>query len=120
MVAEHCLRSLGSRDRGFESHSGHECLVVVYVCAFFCVYVQVEALQRADHPSEESYRLSLIKKLRKLSPVLQKRERAPKCGINEKKIYVGALNSSVTLDFKQIVKTGDGVAYFFIRSFHSS
>jgi hypothetical protein len=53
------------------------------VCAFFCVYVQVEALRRADHPSKESYRLSLIKKLRKLSPVLQKRDQAPKCGSNE-------------------------------------
>jgi hypothetical protein len=55
----------------------------VYVCAFFCVCVQVEALQRADHPSKESYWLSLIKKLRKLSSMLQKREKAPKCGSNE-------------------------------------
>jgi hypothetical protein len=46
----------------------------VCVCAFFCVCVQVEALRRADHPSKESYRLFLIKKLRKLSPMLQKRE----------------------------------------------
>jgi hypothetical protein len=38
---------------------------------------------RADHPSKESYRLSLIKKLRKLSPKLQKREQAPKCRIKE-------------------------------------
>jgi hypothetical protein len=30
------------------------------------------ALRRADHQSKESYRLSLIKKLRKLSPMLQK------------------------------------------------
>jgi hypothetical protein len=29
--------SLGSRDRGFESDSGHECLMCV--CAFFCVCV---------------------------------------------------------------------------------
>jgi hypothetical protein len=57
--------------------------VFVYVCAFFCIYVQVEALRRADHPSKESYRLSLIKKLKKLSPMLQKREQAPKCGSNE-------------------------------------
>jgi hypothetical protein len=78
----YCLRSLGSRDREFESHSGHGCLVFVYVCTFFCVCVQVEALRRADHPSKESYRL-LIKKLRKLSPMLQKREQAPKCGSNE-------------------------------------
>jgi hypothetical protein len=55
----------------------------VYVYAFFCVCVQVEALRRADHPSKESYRLSLIKKLRKLRPVLQKREQAPKCGSNK-------------------------------------
>jgi hypothetical protein len=53
------------------------------MCAFFCVCVQVEALRRADHPSKESYQLSLIKKLRKLSPMLQKREQAPKCGSNE-------------------------------------
>jgi hypothetical protein len=58
-------------------------LVFVYVCAFFCVCVQVEALGRADHPSKESYRLSLIKKLRKLSPILQKREQATKRGSNE-------------------------------------
>jgi hypothetical protein len=37
-----------------------------------CVCVQVEVLRRADHPSKESYRLSLSKKLRKLSPLLQK------------------------------------------------
>jgi hypothetical protein len=41
----HCLCSLGSRDHGFESHSGHGCLVFVCMCAFFCVYVQVEALR---------------------------------------------------------------------------
>jgi hypothetical protein len=40
----HCLRSLGSRDLGFESHPGHGCLVFVYVCAFFCVCAQVEGL----------------------------------------------------------------------------
>jgi hypothetical protein len=58
--ALHCLRLLGSRNLGFESHSGHECLVFMYVCAFLCVCVQVEALRRADHPSKESYRLSKI------------------------------------------------------------
>jgi hypothetical protein len=31
---------------------------VCVVCAFICVCVQVEALQRADHPSKEFYRLS--------------------------------------------------------------
>jgi hypothetical protein len=52
----HCLRSLGSRDRGFQSHSGHGCLVFV----FFCVYIQVAALRRADHPPQGSYGLSKI------------------------------------------------------------
>jgi hypothetical protein len=33
---------------------------VCVVCAFFSVCVQVEALQRADHPSKESYQLSYI------------------------------------------------------------
>jgi hypothetical protein len=78
-----CLCSLGHWDCGFESHSWHGCLVSVYVCAFFCVCVQLEALRRADHPSKESYRLSLIKKLRKLSPIFQKREQAHKCGSNK-------------------------------------
>jgi hypothetical protein len=86
----YCLRSLGSRDSGFESHSGHGYLVFVYVCR---VCVQVEALRRADHPSKESYQLFLIKKLRKLSPMLQKREQTPKCGSNEgKKILCYHLN----------------------------
>jgi hypothetical protein len=40
-------------------------------------------VRRADHPSKESYLLSLMKKLRKLSPVLQKREQTPKRGSNE-------------------------------------
>jgi hypothetical protein len=34
------------------------------MCVRFSVCVQVEALRRADHPSKEFYRLSLIKKLR--------------------------------------------------------
>jgi chemotaxis response regulator CheB len=65
----------------------------VYVCAFFCVYVQAEALRRADHPSKESYRLSLIKKLRKLSSMLQKREQAPKCGNNEEEKHLKPFHS---------------------------
>jgi hypothetical protein len=39
------LRSLGGRDRGFESHSGHGCLVFVNVYVFFCVSEQVETLR---------------------------------------------------------------------------
>jgi hypothetical protein len=68
----------------------------VYVCAFFCVCVQVEALRRADHPSKESYRLSLNKKLRKLSHMLQMLEQAPKCGSNEEEKDIF---SSVTQNF---------------------
>jgi hypothetical protein len=34
--------------------------VFVWVCAFFCVCVQVEALRRADHPPKESYRMYKI------------------------------------------------------------
>jgi hypothetical protein len=32
----------------------------VYVCAFFCVCVHVEALRRADHPPKESCQPSKI------------------------------------------------------------
>jgi hypothetical protein len=53
-------KEAGSRDRRFESHSGHGRLVFVCVRAFFCVCVQVEALRRADHPFKESCRLSEI------------------------------------------------------------
>jgi hypothetical protein len=63
--------------------------VCVYVCVFFCVCVQVEALRWANHPFKESYRLSFIKKLRKLSPKLQKREQAPTCGSNEEEKKYG-------------------------------
>jgi hypothetical protein len=34
--------------------------VIVGVCAFFCVCVQVEALRRADQPPKESYRMFKI------------------------------------------------------------
>jgi hypothetical protein len=44
----HWLRSLGNRDRGIESYSGHGCLVLVCVCVrFFCICVQV------DRPCDE-------------------------------------------------------------------
>jgi hypothetical protein len=46
--------------------------------------------------------MSLIKKLRKLSPILQKREQAPKCGSNEeggKSIYVLSMSSGITSDY---------------------
>ena len=33
----HSLHSIGSRDRGFESHSEHGCLVIVFVCVCVCV-----------------------------------------------------------------------------------
>jgi hypothetical protein len=34
------LRSLRSRDHGFGSHSGYECLVFVYVCVFLCLCIR--------------------------------------------------------------------------------
>jgi hypothetical protein len=36
-AAMHCLSLLGNRDSGFESHSGHGCLVLVYMCVFLCL-----------------------------------------------------------------------------------
>jgi hypothetical protein len=53
-----CLRSLGSRDRGFESHLGHGysvCGCVYSVFVLSCIYI--EALGRADHSSKGSYQL---------------------------------------------------------------
>jgi hypothetical protein len=49
VLGMNCLRSLERWDRGFESNG---CL---YCVRLFCV--QVEALQRADPPSKESYQL---------------------------------------------------------------
>jgi hypothetical protein len=51
------------------------------VCAFFCVCV---VLLRADHPSKESYRLWMIKKLRN-QPYAPKVEQAPKWRAKRKK-----------------------------------
>jgi hypothetical protein len=59
--------------------------VCVCVCVFFCVCVQVEALRWANHPSKESYRVSLIKKLRKLSSMLQNGSKLPRVGATRKK-----------------------------------
>jgi hypothetical protein len=50
--------SLGGRDCGFESSPGHWCLMCVRV--FLCLCCPVF---RSDHPSKESYRLWIIKKL---------------------------------------------------------
>jgi hypothetical protein len=33
----YCLRSVGGRDHGFESHSGHGCLMCVCVCVVLCL-----------------------------------------------------------------------------------
>jgi hypothetical protein len=52
------------------------------VCAFFCVCVVLcLGLRRADHPSKESYRLWMLKKLRN-QPYAPKWEQK-----NKKKIY---------------------------------
>jgi hypothetical protein len=51
---------------GSNCTQGHGCLVREHVCVcacartFFCVCIQVEALQRADHLPKESYRLYKI------------------------------------------------------------
>jgi hypothetical protein len=47
------LHSLERWDRGFESRSRHGCLFVFILCL-----LSVAALQRADHSSNESYRMS--------------------------------------------------------------
>jgi hypothetical protein len=73
-----------------------------YVCVFFCVCVQVEALRRANHPSKESYRLSLIKKLKKLSSVLQSGSKLPRVGATRKeKTYTNFRLRSVDCSSKQ-------------------
>jgi hypothetical protein len=54
----YCLRTLGSRDRVFESNTKHGCLVCVCVYSVFvfsCVWVA--ALRCADHSSKEFYTL---------------------------------------------------------------
>jgi hypothetical protein len=58
----YCLRSLGSRDRGFESHSRHGCLVCVCVYVVLCLGRGDKLITRPksptvyknDHKSEKS------------------------------------------------------------------
>jgi hypothetical protein len=50
-----CLHPLEHWNRGFESHSRHECLFAFILFVFFRVYVA--ALRRADPLSRESYQL---------------------------------------------------------------
>jgi hypothetical protein len=59
--------------------------VFVYVCAFSCVYVQVKALRRADHPSKESYRLSLNKKQENSALCSKSGSKLPSVGATRKK-----------------------------------
>jgi hypothetical protein len=46
----------GRSEAGIVGSNSTQCMDVWCVCvgAFFCVYVQVEALRRADHPPRES------------------------------------------------------------------
>jgi hypothetical protein len=65
-----CLHPFGCCDPGFESHLGQGCLVCLHVYSVFvlsCIYV--EALGRADHSSNESYRLYIdTKKIKTSTP----------------------------------------------------
>jgi hypothetical protein len=47
------LRQLQHWDRGFESHSRHECLFAFILC--LCCHVQIAALRRDDPWSKKSY-----------------------------------------------------------------
>jgi hypothetical protein len=58
-VAEHELSSLARRPGPLVRIPSRAWIFsVCVVCAFLCIFVQLEALRRADHPSKESYRLS--------------------------------------------------------------
>jgi hypothetical protein len=76
-------RSLGGCDRGFESHSGHGCLVFVHMHVFFCVCELVEALRWANHPSKESYRPSWLRNWVKSALCSETGARSHVCGSNE-------------------------------------
>jgi hypothetical protein len=56
--------------------------VCVCVCVFLCLCTG-RGLAMSWSPVQGVLPISLIKKLRKLSPMLQKREQAPKCGSKE-------------------------------------
>jgi hypothetical protein len=62
--------------------------VCVCLCVFLCLCTGREALRWANHPSKESYRLSLIKKLRKLSPMFRSGSKLPRVGATRKKKYI--------------------------------
>jgi hypothetical protein len=56
VLGMNCLCPLEHWGCGFKSHLRHGCLSTFILC--LCCPVQVVALQRADPPSKESYRLS--------------------------------------------------------------
>jgi hypothetical protein len=70
----YCLRSLGSRDRGFESHSWNECVVFVCVCVFLCLYTGLRFILPCSFcvVNETLIRTVKVKKLKKgkVVPVL--------------------------------------------------
>jgi hypothetical protein len=74
----YCLRSLGSWDHGFESHSRHGCLMCV--CVFLCLCCTVFRYRPCDELITRPRSPTVCEWSRKweISPMLRKWEQAPK------------------------------------------
>jgi hypothetical protein len=90
----------------------------VYVCAFFCVCVQVEALRRADHSSNESYRLSWSRNWGNSTLCSKKREQRGKKIVNSDFLCVeGLLCITIIAEISLVASNIVSMFLFMIRIF---
>jgi hypothetical protein len=95
--------------------------VCVCVCVFLCFCTGREALRWADHSSKESYRLSLIKKLRKQPYALKAGASSQVLEQRKRKRTLGIMRSDISYQLT-VKRRAVGARYtiYWISSFHET